>query len=57
MYNELYGIKITSKAVKCLGIYIGHDKEECYANNWMKIYHNIENLGKQENQCYLVNHA
>ena len=22
MYNELYGIKITNKAVKCLGIYI-----------------------------------
>ena len=44
MYNELYGIKITNKAVKCLGIYIGHDKEECYAKNWMKIYHNIENI-------------
>ena len=30
MYNELYGIKkITNIAVKCLGIYIGHDKEEC----------------------------
>ena len=44
MYNELYGIKITNEAVKCLGIYIGHDKEECYAKNWMKIYHNIEKL-------------
>ena len=44
MYNEVYGIKITNIAVKCLGIYIGHDKEESYAKNWMKIYHNIEKL-------------
>ena len=27
-YDEILGIKVTNKAVKCLGIYIGHDKEE-----------------------------
>ena len=43
LYNELYGI-IIYKAVKCLGVYIGHDKEECYNKNWMKIYHDIEKL-------------
>ena len=36
---------MTNKAVKCnLGIYIGHDKEECYNKNWMKIYHDMEKL-------------
>lgn len=52
LYYKLFGIKITNKAVRCLGIFIGHDKEECYNNNWMKIYHDIEfffNLGKEEN--------
>ena len=36
-YDEILGIKVTNKAVKCLGIYIGQDKEECYNKNWMKI--------------------
>ena len=27
-----------------MGVYIGHDKEECYSKNWMKIYHDIEKL-------------
>ena len=35
---------MTKKAVKCLGIYIGHEKEECYNKNWMKIYHDMEKL-------------
>ena len=43
-YDEILGIKVTNKAVKCLGIYIGHDKEECYNKNWMKIYHDMEKL-------------
>ena len=45
-YNELYGIKIRNKADKCLEIYISHNKEEFYAKNWMKIYHNIEKLSE-----------
>lgn len=44
MYDEINGVKATNKAVRCLGIYIGHDKEECYNKNWMKIYHDIEKL-------------
>lgn len=27
MYDEINGVKATNKAVRCLGIYIGHDKE------------------------------
>ena len=30
--------------MKCLGVCIGHDKEECYNKNWMKIYHDMEKL-------------
>lgn len=44
LYDELYGIKTTNKAVRCLGIFIGHDKVECYNKNWMKIYHDVEKL-------------
>lgn len=44
MYGETNGVKATNKAVRCLGIFIGQDKEECYNKNWMKIYHGIEKL-------------
>lgn len=30
--------------IKLSGIYIGHNKEECYNKNWMKIYHDMEKL-------------
>ena len=33
---------MTKTVVKSLGIYIGHDKIECYNNNWMKTYHEME---------------
>lgn len=29
------GIKFTKNAVRCLGIYIGHDKNECFTGNWL----------------------
>jgi hypothetical protein len=28
-------ISFTSDAVRCLGIYLGHDKTECYRKNWL----------------------
>ena len=31
-YDEILRIKVTNRAVKCLGIYIGHDKEEFNAS-------------------------
>ena len=43
-YRNIEGINVTDKAVKCLGIYLGHDKIECYSKNWMKIYHDTEKL-------------
>ena len=58
-YDEILGIKVTNKAVKCLGIYIGHDKEECYNKNWMKIYHDMVTLFEswKEILLYLEKHA
>ena len=44
MYNNINGINVNTTVIKCLGIYIGHDKEECYDRNWMKIYHDMEKL-------------
>ena len=43
-YHTVEGIKVSKHEVKCLGIYIGHDKIECYNKNWMNVYHNIEKL-------------
>ena len=42
--DEILWIKVTNKALKYLGIYIGHDKEGCYNKIEMKIYHVMENL-------------
>ena len=42
--KEISGIKTTNKAVKCLGIYLGHDTIDCYDKNWMKTYHDIEKM-------------
>jgi hypothetical protein len=44
MFSEIRGITVSNRAVKCLGIYIGHDKIECYNKNWMKVYHDIDTL-------------
>ncbi len=32
--NEHYGIKFTNDAVKCLGIYMGHNKADNHQKNW-----------------------
>lgn len=29
-FEELHGIRVRNTAFKCLGIYEGHDQEECY---------------------------
>ncbi len=46
-YETISGINV-SKHVKCLGIYLGHDKTECYTQNWMKVYHDIEKLFEEK---------
>ena len=43
-FDNIEGIKVNTSSIKCLGIYIGHGKEECYNKNWMKVYGNIEKL-------------
>ena len=43
-FEQLKNIKVVKHSIKCLGIYIGYNKRECYVNNWMKIYHQIEKL-------------
>ena len=43
-YTNINDIKVTNKTVKCLGIYIGHDEIECFNQNWMKVYQDIETL-------------
>ena len=43
-FDNIHGINVAKQSVKCLGILLGHNKEECYVNNWMKIYHQIEKL-------------
>ena len=43
-YDNIQGINVNTNVVKCLGIYIGHNKEKCYSKNWMDVYHGIEKL-------------
>lgn len=33
VYDEINGVKATNKAVRCLVIYIEHDRKECYNKN------------------------
>ena len=44
MLAEIKGITVSKGAIRCLGIYIGHDKIECYNKNWMKVSHDIDTL-------------
>ena len=44
LYNEIHGVNVSIKAIKVLGIYIGHDKIDCYANNWTKVYNDMQKL-------------
>ena len=32
-YNEKHGIKVVKKTLRCLGIYIGHDKKDRFNKN------------------------
>ena len=33
--DTMYGIKFNNGPVRCLGIYVGHDKQACYQKNWI----------------------
>ena len=42
--DKVGGIKWTDKPVKTLGIYFGHDKEECERLNWENKIEKMNNL-------------
>lgn len=33
--NDIFGIKINRTSIKCLGLYIRHNKDKCYQKNWI----------------------
>ena len=39
-----HGVKINTTCLKTLGVYIGHDKELCYRNNWIRCISDMEKL-------------
>ena len=41
---QTHGVKINKTCIKTLGVYIGHDKELCYQNNWIKYISDMEKL-------------
>ena len=47
MSNTYAGIKWTNDAVRCLGIYIGHDREKCRQMNWTNKLVKIKKLLRQ----------
>jgi hypothetical protein len=42
--DKVRGIKLTDKPVKTLGIYFGHNKEECEKLNWENKIEKMNNL-------------
>ena len=40
----IHGVKVNKTCIKTLGVYIGHDKELCYQNNWIKCISDMEKL-------------
>ncbi len=43
-YDNICGIKTSNNAIRCLGIYKGHNKIECYNKNWTDKYNQIQRL-------------
>ena len=41
--NHINGIRVTTEPVKILGIYLGHNKEQCLEKNWQD---KIDNMSK-----------
>ncbi len=40
--KSVHGIVFTDRPLKCLGLYVGHDKDECYKKNWIDKLNKIE---------------
>ena len=52
--RTIYGITWTGNPVKCLGIYLGHNKAKCHELNWNKRVVRIEKLLNQWKQRSLT---
>lgn len=52
--KDQYNVVKSKDVVKCLSIYLGQDKIECYTKNWMKVYHDIERLSKSRKKRKLT---
>ena len=38
------GVKINTTCLKTIGVFISHDKELCYRNNWIRCISDMEKL-------------
>ena len=43
-FHNTYNIRVNTTCLKCLGIYLGHDKDECYKRNWENTMKDMEKL-------------
>ena len=43
-FQNVYNIKVNTTCIKCLGIYLGHDKDECFRRNWINTMKDMEKL-------------
>lgn len=53
-YKESCNISVTNNAVRCLDIFIGHNKEQFYNLNWLKIYEDMVKLFESWNKRNLT---
>jgi hypothetical protein len=42
--KNVYGISFTNEPVRCLGIYVGHNKDKCYEKNWIDKMEKMEKI-------------
>ena len=43
-FNKTFNIKFNTTCLKCLGIYLGHDNDECFKRNWENTMNDMEKL-------------
>ena len=43
-FDNVYNINVNTTCVKCLGIFVGHDRDECFRRNWTNTMKDMEKL-------------
>ena len=43
-FDNVYNINVNTTCVKCLGIFVGHDRDECFKRNWTNTMKDMEKL-------------